>query len=729
MNPIAMGVLIVALVGLFVVSAGRRLRLLGVGANTYESRLDRPLARLRQVWTFSLVQKKMRYYFVAGLAHQLIFVGFGVLLLRTVILWGRGFSPDFNLFILGPEGFLGLPLGAIYSFVKDIFAVLVLLGTLVFVYYRTLHKQRRMTLSVEGLVILGIIATMMLADIFYDGAGIALTHTALPSCPTESLPCESIATVTAPLAPPHGEFVWSPFPDPAGSLAALALSGLEPSALVVVAHIGFWTHSTLVLVFLNLLPFSKHFHVITAIPNTYLTDLESPGRLRPLAKDTETLMADVEKATEGEDIGKARIGYGRIEHFSWKDLLDFYTCTECGRCSDHCPATQTGKKLSPKQLTIDLRNYLYGHEKRLVEGETNAAGGAAAPAGNAETPSHEPKKPVDLVPGVIDPDVIWACTSCRACEEQCPVLIGYVDKIIGMRRSRVVIHGEFPAELNKPFEGMEVNGNPWNLSRMDRATWAEGLDIPMASDKPDADVLFWVGCAASYDDRAKKIARATAKLLKTAGVNFAILGEEETCTGDPARRAGNEYLFSMLAETNVATLNAHQATGKKRILTTCPHCFNTLLNEYPDFGGRYDVVHHTDYLLDLVATGKLKPTKAVKAKVAYHDSCYLGRYNGIYDAPRNVLAAIPGVELVEAERNRNQGLCCGAGGAQMWMEEQNKDRVNVKRTKQLLDTGAEVVASACPFCMTMLSDGLKSEEKEATIRQLDVVELLEESCA
>ena len=336
----------------------------------------------------------------------------------------------------------------------------------------------------------------------------------------------------------------------------------------------------------------------------------------------------------------------------------------------------------------------------------------------------------DLLPDVIDPDVIWACTSCRACEEQCPVNITYVDKIIQMRRNQVVVHGEFPAELNKPFEGMETNGNPWNLSRMDRTNWAEGLDIPVFANNPEAEVLYWVGCAASYDDRAKKIARATATLLKQAGINFAILADEESCTGDPARRAGNEYLFTMLAEANAEVLNGYKEQGGiKKILTTCPHCFNTLANEYPDFGAQFEVVHHTDFLLGLVAEKKLVPTEPVKGKVTYHDSCYLGRYNDIYDSPREILKAIPGVELVEPDKwSRNKGLCCGAGGAQMFMEEQNKDRVNIKRTKQLLDTGATTIASACPFCMTMLTDGIKAEEKEDTIKQMDVVELLALSC-
>ena len=336
----------------------------------------------------------------------------------------------------------------------------------------------------------------------------------------------------------------------------------------------------------------------------------------------------------------------------------------------------------------------------------------------------------DLVPQVIHPDVLWACTTCRACEEQCPVNITYVDKIVQMRRNLVMIKGEFPSELGKPFEGMESNGNPWNLARVDRTTWAEGLEIPMFSDKPDAEVLFWVGCAASYDSRAKKIARATAELLKQAGVDFAILGEEETCTGDPARRAGNEYLFSMLAETNAATLNGYKEKGGiRRIVTTCPHCFNTLANEYPDFGAKFEVVHHTDFMLGLVAEGKLVPKHPVRGRVAYHDSCYLGRYNDIYESPREIIRRIPGVELVEVPVwNKKKGLCCGAGGAQMWMEEQNANRVNVKRTLQLLDTGAKTIASACPFCMTMVTDGIKAQSKEDEVKNLDVVELLHRSC-
>lgn len=753
MNSVAMALIIVTLNAVFGVSAWRRFNLLKVGNATWESRLSDIPKRLGLVWTYAFYQKKMRYYLAAGLAHQLIFLGFVVLLLNTLMLWGRGFYPPFNLFVLGWEPFLGLPLGPVYTFLKDVFATLVLVGVAVFVYFRAIHPQRRMTLGTEAFVILGIISVMMLADFCYVGASAVLARNYAHECTAlaSEFPCSAIPDIIAPFAPPEAELHWHAG-DPTGSLFALMFSGLGSSALVVIAHAGFWTHSTLVLVFLNLLPYSKHFHIITAIPNVFLGDTTPRGRLRPLAPNTEALMAAVEKATEGEDLLSARIGYARIEHFTWKDMLDFYTCTECGRCSDNCPAFTTGKMLSPKQFTLDLRNHLYARQaefleigpaavhrserpapsepKEEAESKAPAVSVGATESAAAAEPAPKVYKPLDLVSNVIHEDVLWGCTTCRACEEQCPVNITYVDKIVQMRRNLVVIKGEFPAQLGKPFEGMESNGNPWNLARVDRASWSEGLGVKSCAEKPDAEVLFWVGCAASYDDRAKKIARSTAQLLLAAGVDFAILAEEETCTGDPARRAGNEYLFTMLAETNAATLNGYKEQGGvKKIITTCPHCFNTLKNEYPDFGAKFEVVHHTDYMLELVALKKLVPKKPVKAKVVYHDSCYLGRYNDIYDSPRSILKGIPGVELVEVEgASGKKGLCCGAGGAQMFMEEQNKERVNVKRTLQLLDTGAETIASACPFCMTMLTDGVKSHSKEEQIRNMDVVEMLALSC-
>jgi Fe-S oxidoreductase len=596
--------------------------------------------------------------------------------------------------------------------------------------------------------------------------------------------CARVQVVTAHLGPAAGEgkIAWHFYPDPAGTFFASVLEQGGAQNLVLFAHLGFWLHVTLVLVFANLLPHSKHFHIITAIPNVFARDITAPGRLPMLAANAEAIGEMVMKAAEEPETA-APVGVARIEHFTWKAILDFYTCTECGRCSDNCPAHKTGKMLSPKTLTLNLRDHLYSRENELLnrpggpqgvtgddhahhddhahegehgEGHDDHAHGHDDHAhghddhghdhgdGHDDHGHHEPvfpenpipipevaTAPVDLISNVIHPDVLWACTTCRACEEQCPVMISYVDKIVNMRRNLVLVKGEFPAELANVFQAIEVNGNPWNLARIDRGNWAEGLGVATMAENPTAEVLYWVGCAASYDDRAKKIARATAKLLKAAGVDFAILGQEETCTGDPARRAGNEYLFAMLAEQNAATLNGYKEQGgAKKILTTCPHCFNTLKNEYPDFGAKFEVIHHTDYLLGLVAEKKLVPRKKVEGKIVFHDSCYLGRYNGIYDHPRDILKAIPGVVLVEAEgANKEKGLCCGAGGGQMWMEEQNKDRVNVKRTLQLLQTEAKTIATGCPFCQTMITDGLKAHGKEEEIRQLDVVELLEESCA
>jgi Fe-S oxidoreductase len=754
MNPVFMIALLVGLPTLFLVSALRRFDLLRVGRA--EDRFGDLGDRVGGVLTYAFAQKKMHYYKSAGLAHQLIFLGFLVVSINTLILWGRGLYAPFNLFVFGSHQ----PLGMAYELLRDVFALLVLFGASYFVYLRAI-KTRRMTLSTEGMVILGIIITMMLTDFLYHGSMLAL-HARWPDAgcgakvgsPTGV--CAAALTIIAPLADmptPAGGPAFHPFA-PVGSIFSLALAPAPSWLLVGLAHLGFWTHATLVLVFLNLLPHSKHFHIITAIPNVFFREVKPRGRLPLMAGSSDQLMEVVGAASEKEDPLEAPVGVARAEHFTWKAILDFYTCTECGRCSDNCPAHRTGKLLSPKQLTLDLRDHLYGRDKELVakysdprgypygllrpappEGSTEAAEaeapeGAGAPAADPHAPPPVPYTPVDLVGNVIHPDVLWACTTCRACEEQCPVMISYVDKIVSMRRNLVVVKGEFPNELQKPFNGMETNGNPWNLSRMDRGAWSEGLGVPLMSEKPDAAVLFWVGCAASYDDRAKKIARSTARLMLEAKVPFAVLGEEETCTGDPARRAGNEYLFLMLAEQNAATLNGYKEKGGvKKIVTSCPHCFNTLLNEYPDLGAKFEVVHHADFLMGLLAEKRLKPKKAVKGRVVYHDSCYLGRYNDVYESPRQILQSIPGVELVEVDTwNRNKGLCCGAGGAQMWMEEQNKDRVNVKRTLQLIDTKATTVASACPFCMTMLTDGLKAQELEAKIKQLDVAEMLAESC-
>lgn len=707
MNAIAMTLLLVSTLSYFAWSATRRYRQLALGGAPSGLNLDGPslVERLKQTAIYAFGQKKMPYYRLAGIAHIAIFVGFNVLLLRSIVLWGRGFDANFDLWgVLAHDA----PLGILYGFAKDTVAVLVILGASVFLYLRLVKRSQRMTLGAEGVIILGIIVTMMVSDIFYDGAWFVL-HSRITGTPL------------------HMSAEW------AGSLMAFTMQDMGDGPLRFIAHAGFWTHASLVLIFLNILPFSKHFHIITAIPNVFLGSDRPAGALPNVD--------DLEGKVERDEA----IGIGKVEDLSWKHLLDLYTCTECGRCSDNCPAFTTGKKLSPKHLTLALRDHLYDTEHAFFGSGRSAAehyghGGddaTVAPSSRKEEIHTYPRPPadayfisgtpVDLVPNVVDPDVLWACTTCRACEEQCPVNISYVDKIVGMRRELVMMKGEMPPELQRPFMGMETNGNPWNQSALDRDKWKEGLHVPLLKDHADAEVLYWVGCAASYDQRAQKTARAVAQLLAHAGVDFAILGTEETCTGDPARRAGNEYLFQILAEKNVETMNGY-GVDKKTIITACPHCFNTLANEYPDFGGKFDVVHHSDFLNGLIARGKLKPSKPVQGTVVFHDSCYLGRYNDVYESPREVLQAIPGLNLVEVPYwSRSKGLCCGAGGAQMWMEEQNETRVNQKRTLQLLDTGADKVASGCPFCMTMLSDGLKAENKDEEVSQMDIAEFLAQS--
>ncbi|MCC7293153.1 MAG: (Fe-S)-binding protein [Phycisphaerales bacterium] len=708
MGAVGMTLVLLAGWGAFAYSASRRWRLLMTGAA--QPRWDRIDERLRRTWRYAIAQLRMRRYPVAGLAHMLIFTGFIALLLRTLILWGRGFDGEFNLWLFGADQ----ALGKVYGPVKDLFAVLVLLGACVFVYYRVVRRLPRMTLSREGLAILGIIIAMMLADIAYDAARIA-----------REAPAKAAAVGEDPADSPEAHMPWTV--EPAGSLIATALVGLPDGLLAFLTHAGFWTHSCLVLLFLNLLPYSKHFHVITGIPNVFFQSLDPPGRLPPIE--------DLEGKLEREET----LGVRRIDQFTWKAMLDFYTCTECGRCSDHCPATSTGKKLSPKQFTIDLRNFLYQHDRGLISAKASSRDEAASIEGNsskggdggrAESGGSEgaPAWQADLVGegGVIDPAVVWACTSCRACEQECPVFITYVDKFVDLRRHLVQERGEFPAQLQAAFRGLESSANPWSFPAEDRAKWAEDLGIPTLAEKPDAAVLFWVGCAPSFDERAKKVTRATAKLMQRAGVDFAILGGEEQCTGDPARRAGNEFLFQMFAQNNVQTLSGY-GCEKKTIVTTCPHCFNTLLNEYPDFGGKFNVVHHTSFLADLVRQRKLTPIQRLDRKVAYHDSCYLGRYNDEYDAPREVLRSIPGLTVLEPEATRDRGMCCGAGGAQMFKEEEHgTQRVSERRTEQLLATRPDAISSACPFCMRMLTDGLAAHGRDE-VPQVDVAEMLLEA--
>jgi Fe-S oxidoreductase len=473
------------------------------------------------------------------------------------------------------------------------------------------------------------------------------------------------------------------------SAGLLSHFDFSPETASTLGLIFKWIHMLLVLGFSVYIPGSKHLHIIAAGPNTFLKTLSREKGMRKI---------------NFEDESVTQYGTAKSTDMSWKDVLDYYSCTECGRCQDLCPAHNTGKPLSPKMLILDLKENMYRHKDKILAAKTDEVG--------------------PLIDSHVTEDVIWACTSCRACEVACPVFIEHTDKIYDIRRNLVMMESKFPAEVQTVFKNMETNATPWAFSAADRANWAEGLSVKSMAEDSAVDVLLWVGCAGSYDDRNKKVLRSFVSLLKKAGIKFSILGQEEQCTGDPARRIGNEYLFQTLAQANVETLNRYAV---KRIVTACPHCFNTLKNEYKDFGGTFEVFHHSQFLARLISEGKLKPTKSVDETITFHDSCYLGRWNNIYEQPRAILEALPSARLVEMKQNHDQSMCCGAGGGRMWMEETIGKRINVTRTEQALATKAGIVAASCPFCMTMLTDGMKSKEMQDKVKVMDIAELMDQS--
>ncbi len=494
---------------------------------------------------------------------------------------------------------------------------------------------------------------------------------------------------------------------------------MSDHSLTVGRDTSWWFHALLILVFLNYLPYSKHLHVITSLPNTYLSNTSGPG-----VKGAMRYM-DLE-AENAEQFGAAD-----VTHLRWKNLLDGYSCTECGRCTAACPANLTGKVLSPRKIIINTRQRLMelaplatGDFGEFVHPHLDAGEGADARDAGVDGPSVASVIDNRLLDNYITEEELWACTSCRACIQECPVSIDHLDIINDLRRNLVLMESRFPPEIQPAFEALERNGSPWSFDPGDRAKWAEGLEIPtmaeMVERGENPEVLFWVGCMGSFDDRAKKIAVAFARILKASGVKFAILGQEEKCNGDPARRMGNEYLYQMLARENIETLDRY---GVKTVVTSCPHCFHQIGNEYPQLGGNYDVIHHSTYIEKLLEDGRVPLTAdASHLTIAYHDSCYLGRYNDVYDAPRETLKrALPVVTLLEPVRNRSRGLCCGAGGGRMWMEEREGKRINIERTEELLATGADALAVACPFCMTMIRDGITAKGSEVPVYDISEV--------
>lgn len=621
-----------------------------------EIRTDKPSLRLKRVLTIAFGQTKLLREPVAGMMHLFIFWGFVILLTAVFESIGEGFNPNFSLAFLG----------WFYKIIiisQEFIALVVILSVLYAIYRRAIIKPIRLQKhsSAEAYIILVMILTIMLSMYFQNSIKL-LIH---------SDEYSSYRFISASIAP--------------------IFSNIEH--LKIYYTIFWWIHIGVVLVFLNLLPFSKHFHIITSIPNVYFSKLTPYGKIKNLNLNDETLQ---------------KFGASDVEDLTWKQLFDGYACTECGRCTASCPANITGKLLSPREIIINIR-------KRLVE---------KAPLLLSQSTFSDDEKEIlnkNLVGGYISEEELWACTTCLACVTECPVMIEHVDHIVDMRRYLVLNESRFPKELQLAFQNLERNYNPWSFSSSSRSDWVAGMNVPILSEQNEqVDILFWVGCAGAFDERAKKVSKAIVKILNKANVKYAILGNEEKCTGDFARRAGNEYLAQMLINENVSTLNKYNI---KKILTACPHCYNTLKNEYPVFGGNYEVFHHSEYIASLLQTGKIKVSKSLTDKIVYHDSCYLGRYNGIYDQPRKILKSIS-ANLIEMKRNRDKGLCCGAGGARMFMEENVGKRINHERTDEAISMNTNLISTACPFCLTMISDGVKDRQKSEEISVKDIAELV-----
>ncbi len=659
-KSVLMAAAIIGGFGLFFISLKRLILILQSVQGESEFELNRIPERIKLLFTDVLAQTNVRRKPGPGWAHTLIFFGFLAVQPHSLELMIRGVFPGFHVAPWIP-GFYGA-----YLFVADILAFPVLVGLGYALYRRLFIKPKYLTDGLDARLI--ILFTSVIIITFYFINAFLL----IPSIGGSGFDYGRYLTFS--------KVVYYGF----------NIDALSPGAGRTGFEIFYWIHVLTILGFLIYIPGSKHLHLLAAVPNVFLKPLDRPKSM---------LKTDI------EDEEAESFGLGKVSELTWKNVLDLYACTECGRCEEQCPADATGKPLSPKRVIHDSKVDLFDQSKSILAQDYDSV----LPLVREESP--------------VSGDVLWSCTTCRACEDICPVNIQHLDIILEARKYQVLMESNFPPEMQETFTNFENQSNPWGFGSDTRAHWAKGLDVPLMTDNPEADILYYVGCAGSFDDRGKKIAQALARVLKKAGVNFAILGEEERCNGDVARRAGNEYLAQMMITENVEILNQYKP---KKIVAACPHCFNTLKNEYPQFGAKYDVVHHTEFLLELFRQGRLKSNGTTIENLTFHDSCYLGRWNGIVDAPRQLLQMVNGGRpLIEMERNRTEGFCCGAGGARMFMEETIGKRINHERAEEVIATGATGVAAACPFCITMLRDGINDINGEADVK--DIVEIIDDA--
>ncbi|MDI6725501.1 MAG: heterodisulfide reductase-related iron-sulfur binding cluster [Smithellaceae bacterium] len=627
-----------------------------------EIRVDEAGRRIKRVLVDGLLQVRLFRDAYPGFMHGLLFFGFAVLFLGTALV-------ATNYYIAAPLGLAYLR-GAFYlwfSLILEIFGLAALLGVILFTWRRYIQRPDRLAYQEkpdstwEDGFILALIAVIVITGFLVEALRIHVTK-----APWE---------------------VWSFV----GYGLAGLFSGVGEGSAKILHRVLWWSHAVLSLGFVAYIPYSRLIHIITSPANQFLSSLKPMGHLEPIA--------DFENAET--------FGVGTIEEFTWKQIFDADSCTRCGRCQDGCPAYLSGKPLSPKKLIQDLKTFWLARSRETI---------AAREKGEAPPASEK-----TLAGEVIDLHELWACTNCMYCMEHCPVFIEHVPKIIDMRRFKVLTEADFAPELQLTCRNLENNSNPWGVGAHLRAEWAADLEIKTLAEDSQVEYLFYAGCAGSFDDRGKKVSAALAKIMKAAGISFGILGAEEGCCGDSALRAGNEYLFQSLAQTNIETMNGY---GVRKIITACPHGLNTMKKEYPHFGGRYEVFHHTEILARLLSEGRITLRKNLPGLFTYHDSCFLGRYNGIYEAPRQLLNGIPGVKTVEMARRRTRSFCCGAGGGRMWMEEDQGERINDLRTDEAIAVSATGIVVACPFCLTMMADGIKDRGKEEMMAACDIAELI-----